>query len=97
MIIIITIIVVIKELTVQHHCLHQLHQPFCETSEGKSPRLIQVQGLRWIGTGIQVADGFHLKPAVEKHGAEQIGFGPHIGLLMVPMERYRIILGQIII
>lgn len=91
------IIIVIKELTVQHHCLHQLHQPFCETSEGKSPRLIQVQGVRWIGTGIQVADGFHLKPAVEKYGAEQIGFGPHIRLLMVPMARYRIILDQTII
>jgi len=79
MIIIITIIIIveIKELTVQHHCLHQLHRPFCETSEGKSPRLIQVQGVRWMGTGIQVADGFHLKPAVEKYGAEQIGFGPH--------------------
>jgi len=95
--IIIIIIIVIKELTVQHHCHHQLHQPSCETSEGKSPQLIQVQGVRWIGTGIQVADGFHLKPAMEKYGNEQIGFGPHIRLLMVPMARYRIILGQTII
>lgn len=64
------IIIRIKGLTVQHHCLHQLHQPFCETSEGKSPQLIQAQGVRlWIGKGMKVAGGFHLKPAVEKFGA----------------------------
>lgn len=70
MIMIITIIIGIMGLTVQHHCLHQLHQPFCETSEGKSPRLIQVQGVRaWIGKGMKVVGEFHLKPAVEKYGA----------------------------
>ena len=55
-----------RRLTVQHHCLHQPHQPFCEISEGGNQQLIQVQGVRpWIETESQVADGFHLKPAVQ--------------------------------
>ena len=59
-------IIGIRRLTVQHHCLHELHQPFCEISEGVNQQLIQVQGeIPWIETVIQVVDEFHLKPAVQ--------------------------------